>query len=394
MVWRAPPLLTRAVPDQLPVLRRPREGAVIGGVCAALAQRLGIEAKVLRIIAVVTAIAFSGLGIALYLAGLLLIPRVNEQYGPLAKAIPAVRSWPKGLLAALVIAVSVAITWGSGGGPVLVPVIVVGVVLWFAVFRHRNRHPSGSAPEPTPFERAADAWRVRLAEQEVPGFENAAPQPRWQQPYTDPSDQLVSDRPAPLPVPRRRRSWRLWGLALVLIGVGTGTVALLGMAGWPATSLAYASAVLAALGITGLVAARFGRPPLLVTATIVAVVVMATQLVPNPGSVQTASVVTDPAQLPASYELAVGQLDLDLSNLSLTEDRYLTIKVGAGDVRVKLPKAATSELSWKVGVGDATVPDHERNGANLTGSQLVGTATSGPTLHLSIDVGAGDLEVT
>jgi phage shock protein PspC (stress-responsive transcriptional regulator) len=394
MVQRGPRLLTGGVPDQLPVLNRPREGAVIGGVCAALAQRLGIEAKVLRIVAVVTAIAFSGLGIALYIAGLLLIPRVGEQYGPLAKAIPAVRSWPRGLLAALVVTGSVAVTWGSGGGPVLVPVVVVGVIVWFTVFRNRHRSRTTTVPEPTPFERAADAWRVRLAEQEVPGFEKAALQQRWEQPYTDPSDQLVSDQPTPLPVVARKRSWRLWAVALVLIGVGTLTVAVLGIAGWPATSLAYASAVLAALGITGLLAARLGRPPLFLLATIIAAVVMLTQLAPNPGSMELNSAITDPAKLPASYELAAGEVDLDLSNLALTEDRNLSIKVGAGDVRVKLPRAASSELSWKVGVGEATVPDHENNGLSLTGSQLVGTATSGPTLHLAIEVGAGDLEVT
>jgi len=369
---------------------------VIGGVCAALAQRLGIEAKVLRIIAVVTAIAFSGLGIALYVAGLLLIPRVGEQYSPLAKAIPALRSWPKGLLTALVIAVSVAITWGSGGGTVMVPVVVVGVVLWFTVFRHRNRHSRNFGPEPTPFERAASAWRVRLAEQQVPGFEDAAPQQRWQQPNTDPSDWLVSDNPPPVPAAiKPRRSWRLWGLALALAGVGTSVVALLGLEfGLPASPIAYFGAVLAALGITGLIAARHGRPPLLIPAIIVTAVLAATGLVPSQSLVDDyTATVSNESLLPATIDSGLGDVSLNLSDLTLTADRTITIRSGIGDIQLNLPSHLRTTVNWQLGQGNLKGIAQTMQAAGATNSFTENPDLSGPTLTVNVEAGLGDLDV-
>jgi phage shock protein C len=54
-------------------LRRVSGGAMIGGVAAGVARSLGIDPLIVRIAFVVLAL-MSGAGIALYLAGLLLIP--------------------------------------------------------------------------------------------------------------------------------------------------------------------------------------------------------------------------------------------------------------------------------------------------------------------------------
>jgi phage shock protein PspC (stress-responsive transcriptional regulator) len=54
-------------------LRRVSRGAVIGGVAAGVARSLGVDPLFVRIAFVVLAL-LSGAGIALYLAGLLLIP--------------------------------------------------------------------------------------------------------------------------------------------------------------------------------------------------------------------------------------------------------------------------------------------------------------------------------
>ena len=52
---------------------------------------------------------------------------------------------------------------------------------------------------------------------------------------------------------------------------------------------------------------------------------------------------TGAADLPASVELGVGELDLDLSGLDLRTDRDLAIKLGAGTVTLHLPAATTSD---------------------------------------------------
>lgn len=396
--------------DNLPVLSRPRDGAVFGGVCAGVARRLGIDPTVLRVIAVVTTIFLGGLGVALYVAGLLLLPRDREQYSPLTRVIPPLRRVPPVVLAVIVMAIAVIITWGSGSGAVLVPLAIIAVVLWFAVFRKRSQATVAHAPEPTPFERAADAWRVRLAEQQVPGFEGylAAPSVedqqatvgnRWQQPYTDPSDQWVVDNPPPVPavLPRPKRSWRLWGLAFALAGVGTGIVATLSILfGLPAGTGAYLAAILAALGITAIVAARVGRPPLLIPAIIVtALTTAAVQFGPSPGYVGDYSrVITNENQL-QPVNVSAGSVDLDLSGLDLSQDRTLDVDVGTGDVRITLPVDETATVDWRVGLGEVNF-----GGADfpiITGQ--ADTLHSGPVggqhhqITINLKVGVGDVTV-
>ena len=385
------------MPENLPVLSRPHDGAVFAGVCAGVARRLGVSVVAVRVFAVIATIVFAGLGAALYLAGMLLMPREGEPFGPLPKAVPALRRWPIGWLAAVVVLIIVAVAWATGIGPALVPAAIIGLILWAVVFRPRQAR-SVTQVEPTPFERAADAWRVRLAEQHVPGFEQTPTEARWQQPYTDPSDRLVSDGDPLLPaVPRQPRSWRLWGVALALAGSFTAGVALLNMwFGLPATPLAYIGAVLAALGITSLLAARFGRPPLLVPATIIAIVMAASQFMPHPGSVgDVTRTISDEADLPDAVTLGAGSVNLNLNDLQLTSSRALTIDVGAGEVIVDLPDHVRTQVQWQVGAGEALVVGRSTDGLNVADS--INLTPSGapdqPVLTLNIRVGTGDLEV-
>jgi phage shock protein PspC (stress-responsive transcriptional regulator) len=352
-------------------------------VCAAIARRLGIEPKVVRIIAVGSVIALGGLGAALYLAGILLLPRDSEQVSPLGRALPFTQRWPRWTVVLVVVGLLVALNWGTGAGPVLVPVAIVGLVIW-ATTRGRGSVRAAS-PEPTPFERAASAWRVRLAEQQVPGFEVAAQQ-QWQQPYTDPSDRLVSDSPAlPPAVPVRRRSWRLWGLALALVGVFSLAVAVASTVfGLPGTPVAYASAVLAALGTTALVATRAGRPPLLIPATVITALVLG-GLIVSPQVTTHGKVgdfkasYTNVDQLPPTIDVALGDADVDLSGLTLTGSRTLNINVSAGDLRLRLPAAATTEVDWHVSAGDVTLDGlpQSQTGIGSTGGMSTGSSTGG-----------------
>ncbi len=384
---------------------------MIAGVCAGLARRLGVEPKVLRIVAVVSAVAFGGLGVALYVAGILLLPRDQDQLSPLARALPFTRQWPRWAVVAVVIALLVAINWGSGAGPVMVPLTVIGVVIWATT--HKRGRFGGATPEPTPFERAADAWRVRLAEQQVPGFElpdGQAPgsgltteQPRWQQPYTDPSDRLVSDGPSPVPaVPgRRRRSWRLWGLGLALVGAFTLAVAVLSMvAGLPATPVAYASAVLAALGMTALVATRTGRPPLLIPATLVTALVLGGLLVSPQVHAQgqlgdVSRRYTSADQLPPRIDVLAGDVNVDLSGLTLAGSRELVIHVRAGDVHITLPRSAASSVDWDVSTGSVAIGGVEQDASALghTGGMSSAPNPSTGEVKITVDLDLGNLEV-
>ncbi len=63
--------------SQPPPLRRDREGAVLGGVCAGLGRRLGIDPIVLRVV-FIAATAAGGVGVLLYALAWILVPAEGE----------------------------------------------------------------------------------------------------------------------------------------------------------------------------------------------------------------------------------------------------------------------------------------------------------------------------
>ena len=77
--------------SQRPVLRRPVQDRVAAGVAAGLARYLGVDVMIVRIAFVVLAV-FSGAGIPLYLAGLLLIPEEGSNQSIAGSLIESVRS--------------------------------------------------------------------------------------------------------------------------------------------------------------------------------------------------------------------------------------------------------------------------------------------------------------
>lgn len=415
MVRPPRPALNGDVPDNnLPVITRPRTGAMVGGVCAGLARRWQVDPNLLRIAVVVLAF-FGGLGLIAYGTGMLLMPRDGSAEPPVRRLLPFTRRWSNGTVVVVTIVVAgvlVAVIGTQGIG--IAPLGVIFMV-WFFGFRGRNSRTPSAPPappaEPTPFERAADNWRQRLAEQQTPGYEQvplAAPQEqRWAQPYTDPATDLAvrDDDPVPVVRPRPRR-WRLWWLALTLVGVGVLMVSVLGVVfGLPTTPLAYSAAVLGGLGLTLLAGVRGGRAPLLLPATLVAAIVTGSLMVhahgvaiPEVGERHHAY--TTAAELPPSVSLQAGELTLDLSRLELTSDENLTVHVGTGQLNLELPRDVATALDWKVGAGEFIVTG-DTAGESHDGFDLSGTASypadsgkDAPTLHVTVSVDLGELDVT
>lgn len=413
MVRRRSPALNGAVPDNLPVITRPRDGAMVGGVCAGLARRWRVDPNLLRIAVIVLAL-FGGVGLIAYACGMLLMPREGQAQPLIHRLLPFTRTWPTGAVIALTVGAAVVLIalggfHGIGFGP-----LVAIFCIWFFGFRGRNsRTPPAPPPEPTPFERAADNWRQRLVEQQTPGYADvpqAMPeQPRWTQPYTDPATDLAvrdDDLPAPTATPvatRRPRRWRLWWLALTLVGAGVLTVTVLGLTGLPATSLAYAAAVLAGLGLTLLVSTRRGRPPLLLPVTLITAIVTGSLLMsahgvgmPSVGELRRAY--SSGANLPPQLALSAGELTVDLSSLQLTGDQSIDVHVGTGQLNLILPAGTTTEVDWTVKSGEfndtASGGRESRDGFDLKGSKLYAASTTQtPTLHINASVDLGELDV-
>ncbi|MGC3995900.1 MAG: PspC domain-containing protein [Propionicimonas sp.] len=394
------------------MISRPRTGALAGGVCAGLARRWQLDPNLLRIAVVVLAF-FGGLGLVAYAAGLLLMPREGSTEAPIRRLLPFTRMWSNRTVVAVTLVAAVALvavvgTQGIGLGP-----LVVLFCVWFFGIRGRNvRTTPPTPPEPTPFEREAEHWRQRLVEQQTPGYVEVAAAPlaasgeqRWTQPYTEPaSDLAVRDDDLPVAVTRpRRRRWRLWWLALVLVGVAVLAVTALGHLGLPTTPLAYTAAVLAGLGLTLVASTWGGRPPLLLPVTLLTGIVTASMLVSSlgvrvPEAGERAYTYLSGADLPPSIELQAGELTLDLSRLDLASDQSLSVRVGAGQLNLVVPAGVTTQVDWTVKAGEynatGTSYGESRDGFDLEGStRYPATGDGTHTLHIVADVGLGELDV-
>ncbi|MDQ7992091.1 MAG: PspC domain-containing protein, partial [Propionicimonas sp.] len=149
----------------LPV-RRTRDNAVIAGVCAGLARRWNVDPNLLRIALVLACLA-SGLGLVVYGVAVLVLPTDGSTQPPVHRILPFTRNWP---LPAVVAGLGVSgfVLFGIAGGWSglgFLPV-VVALVIWYAASRRRSQGRTTTA-DPTPFERAAEAWRNRLVEHQV-----------------------------------------------------------------------------------------------------------------------------------------------------------------------------------------------------------------------------------
>ncbi len=417
MVGDRPATLNRGMPDNLPTLiTRPADTKMVAGVCAGVARRLGVEPTVVRVAAVLAAIFLGGLGVVAYLAGMALMPKDGQQVMPVRRWLPFTRTWPTAAIVVSVFAVSAVLLYAGGFSGIGIGPALIIFAIWFFGFRKRRPGPASHRPaEPTPFERASEAWRVRLAEQQTPGFENpgalpsntttlppaqpAAFEQRWEQPYTDqPRELVVTDNLAPEVRNRphhrahSRGRWSGWLPALALAAVGVALVSVFGGTG----TLPYAAAVLAAFGLALVISSRRRRPPLLLPATLIAAIATTSLMFPvQPGKVGSFSeTYTSGPELPSQLQYSAGEVTLDLSGLDLAKDQAVTIDVGTGQVNLELPKNVRSRLIWSVGAGEYQV----RGGPDITGAGISGSLNSdtpadAPTLTINLKVGLGEVQV-
>lgn len=380
----------------LPV-RRTRENAVLTGVCAGLAHRWGVDANLLRIALIILSFA-SGLGLVLYGVGYLVLPADDATPAPIRRLLPFTRDWPlPGLVLALTATGFLAFGLvGGWSGIGLVPVLVA-LGIWYAASRRR---PQVTSPDPTPFERAAEAWRLRLLEhQSASGSGLAVPAPAA-------ASFAPSVNPSPVPSelarrPRERNN-RLWWLALGLMAVGCTAVALSPMAaGAHIAGLDYLAVILISLGITLLVGTWLGRPRLMGLATVLVMIATGiTWAAQSPHAVGVVGVADQTYDfrssddLPESISYTAGSLDLDFTQLVLTTDATVEVELGAGELVVRLPEKVNAVVAWDVGLGEVTMAGSEDHaGANLTGSVKHPVADDAPTITIAVTLRAGTLEV-
>lgn len=383
-----------------PVLRRDRRDARLAGVCAALARSWDTDPLLVRLGFVVLTLLTGGFAVAAYLVLWALIPEVGSGDASVRRLVPLARGWSDPTLVKVVILAAVVLgisSSGVGAGALVVGVITLLIFRFGVIGRHRpSPTPDAVGPAPaaprTEFERAAQAWQQRV-DNVVSGRPADWVPPSY---FADP-DPMGLYTPAPSTAPRRRgvRTWLAVAAGSGAVWVGLGVV---DAAVAPVSPLAWASATLAVLGLALVTVSRparaaRGRPFGLVTATVVVGLATVGQLagdVAAPMVAPTAPRAYTAATLPTSQHVDLGSSTVDLSGVTLSEDRTLELTVDVGDLTVVLPERGNVIIDHSVDMGAvkvATEPAQE--GMDLTGRWERAVDPDAPvlTLHLSVDVG-------
>ena len=334
-------------------LVRRKENRLIAGVAGGLADYTGLDPAVFRV-TFVALVLLGGAGIVLYVLAWLLVPRVGspESYGERLLKWLAGRPW---IVAGLVVvgafwlAQTVGFDFHAPSLVWAVVLVAIGVVLL-----RRDR--------------AAGAVVADVA----PG-----------------------DRPR---VRRERSSlgWATLGVSIVVTGIG----ALLHNIGAATLEVGdYAALALLVVGVGLALGAWFGRARwLILIGTAMVPVVAAASLVDMPlrGALGNQTVYPFALnEIPDTYELLVGNLTVDLSEVSFNgAHAEMEIDAGAGNVSVYVPRGITVRLDARTRLGHVAALRNYEDGFDARVTTISTPEDPMGTLTLDIVGGVTDINVS
>lgn len=379
----------------LPALRRDRADARVGGVCAALARSWGVDPLVVRVAFVVLTLVTNGFALAAYAALWALVPVSGSDTEPIRDLLAFTRSWSRQVLVAVVVSVAALLgLMATGSGPaVLIVVGLAWLILSSGVNGRRGRIPDAT-PLPAPrteFERVAQAWQLRLDNVD------AGRPAEW----TPPVRAGVGAADGAKPVRNRRGRMTWFGVLAALGAVWTG-LAVAGAAGYPAPTLAWASATLAVLGLALVIVSRparaaHGRPWGLVVATVATL--LSTVALMLPGDLKTAPLaphsvgVLTTATVGGRHDLPAGEHVLDLSDVAVSADTHADFRLDLGSVVLDVPPDGNVIVNVRVDFGEARLPGTTDEGIDVEHSWSRIDDPAAPTLTVDVNVGLGEVEV-
>jgi phage shock protein PspC (stress-responsive transcriptional regulator) len=379
-------------------LERPRDGRIIAGVAAGLAQRYDIEVIWIRLAFVILAM-FGGTGVLVYLAGWLLIPEQGESESIIGAGVGDLEGLSGWLGVALIVTGGLIIF--SWTGVVQPSVLWAAALIVFGVLLYRGDLPpiGGSKPAPNaeapiygrdPVEADADELATGPIDTAPPTASTTlvAPPPT-------PAPGVAAPPPPPPPSPPRPKS--ILGRMTIAVGlIAIGAMTLLDTANIINPTLRHYLAV--AIGIAGiglLVGTLWGRSwglivlglilmPALIAATVVRV--------PLRGSFGERNYQPETiADIPAEYELAAGSLKVDLRDIGLDDGPVVIVAtVGFGELVVLVPADAATTIDARSGFGEVVIDGTSSGGINVVRSaDWPGTGS----IIVDLEVGFGSARI-
>jgi phage shock protein PspC (stress-responsive transcriptional regulator) len=404
-----------AGPQPRRLVREP-DDRKIAGVCAGLADRLGVDVSLVRLGAVVLAV-FTPVGLIAYLVAWAVVPE-RRPNAPRVVAPPADLPHLGRIPLWLVVLGGVALAWTLGdgswwswwpNGPVLA-LALVGLGVWLLVRDDRDDDgtPSsvGSAgscgpdgPD-SPDSRNSNTLGVRDTTLDA-GFAEPLDESEGAGPsgeFSPPVSPGWSGAETEGPVGRSHVALGVVGLLLI----GGGLAWLLHVLDVATLSLRHGLAAgLVIVGLGLVVAAWQGRAwSLAVLGVMFASVITLAEVIDVPfdaGAGDRRVAVDTRGELADTHELFAGTLTLDLRRAPLT-DGMTTVEaaVGMGQLRVIVPRDANVDVDARVKAGNISgdlAPTPQEGGVDLHETFDVGDRGGSTDLRLELKVGIGELEV-
>ncbi|MGH8912160.1 MAG: LiaF domain-containing protein [Acidimicrobiia bacterium] len=372
-------------PPPRPPLVRPVNGRMIAGVAAGVANSLGLSRGLVRF-GFIGLSFVGGLGLALYLAGWLLIRDETESEPIAQRLIDSVRTGPAwigvALLALAAVIVLDNLTFLSGSFLWATVLVIVGVFLYRGDLAGSHAGPPTPPPAGSP---------PNFTEGGGPGgISGGTPPPLPPQPYMPPAPAV----PPPPPQPPSILGRLTIGVGLLALGVMAILDNLTTLVDpEPRHYIALATVVLGAGLVIGAFMGRarwlillgfFVIPPLLVSPAAEVDWENGFERVISP---------TELATLAPSYEAAVGQYVFDLTSADWEGQTVdLNVEMAAGRIQVLIPDDIGLTGTATVSIGEIEAPDGGRSGLGDVNRTFDVPGVAG-TLNVDLEMGAGAIEI-
>jgi phage shock protein PspC (stress-responsive transcriptional regulator) len=362
-------------------LVRPTDGRLLGGVAAGLGRYFDVNPVVYRIAFAALALV-GGTGLLLYLAAWLVIPGEHDDESIAVEALRGRRDQPwllvgVGLLAfGALFALSEVHFWPGTGNVWLAATLVGGAIVWW--------HVSQRADRPRAVQTAAAPVDAALSVGE-------AVQP----------DEATTRVQAPPPPPRPPKKPSLFAPVLGALFAAAGLFGLLAVLDIYDVDVAAALAagvviVGAAIAFGALTQRRVGGLVFLGLLLLAAFAVAAiTPVSVSAGVGEKTERPTTVTALDSSYEHGIGDLDLDLSDVTLPAGTTsVDASVGIGKLVVTVPEDVAVVIDAHAGVGSIDLMGARDDGVDADRElTLPGSTPDAPMLDLEADIGVGDIQV-